>query len=632
MKHERFYLMAIAAAAALLFAACPTPVTSDDSNDKSNDANLSAMSVANAEGGAVALSPNFAALTTAYEVNVPTATVTVTISATAAHSGATVTGAGSLTLGAAGTKTTGTIVVTAEDGTTQKTYTVGVNRASADASTEARLSALTLKTSSTTWTLSPEFAADTHNYTLSVGNMVSYVDVTATAVDSNAVISGTGSKALNVGSNTVTVTATAEDGATTQTYTVTVTRAAPDSTLLGSLSTSAGILSPAFDPDSSMYTITLPSGSSSTTVSATRQFAGPDLEFSIDGGDFAPFIGSFVVSDVVEGTPQNAIIRVRYRDNTAVFEDYSITINRAAATASSVATLSDLTLNSGDITLSSVFSPDTHVYSAEVPASINWVELNFTTTDPGAVSSLSNMEEIDLVPGPNVIALTVTAADGVTQLTYTITVTRRAAPSLTIVDPVEGSSHSVGDITVSGTFIDPDADIARIIIGWGSQNVDCSLGVGTFTGTLDLSGAPNGPQSILVSAIDADNHLLMMVSRGFVITGSEVEAYSVSGSINLIGGLSDPAYLLLYLTPEEDEIGDPLGATTYYSTFIPVTNGDFPYDYSIGGVEPGTYEVSAVLFSQPVFDGAYVYGSGGHGIDVTTANVTGTDLTVVSGL
>lgn len=102
-------------------------------------------------------------------------------------------------------------------------------------STNANLSALTLSSG----TLSPAFAANTTSYTASVNNAVSSITVTPTVEQANATIqvrvnagsytsvtSGTASGALslNVGSNTVDVRVTAQDGTTQKTYTSTVTR------------------------------------------------------------------------------------------------------------------------------------------------------------------------------------------------------------------------------------------------------------------------------------------------------------------------------------------------------------------------------------------------------------------------
>ena len=90
-------------------------------------------------------------------------------------------------------------------------------------STDAALSALTV----TGATITPAFSADTLVYTASVANSVTSVTIAATADGSKAVVTGNvGVKALSVGENTFTVTATAEDGSTTKSYAVTIVRAA----------------------------------------------------------------------------------------------------------------------------------------------------------------------------------------------------------------------------------------------------------------------------------------------------------------------------------------------------------------------------------------------------------------------
>ncbi len=61
------------------------------------------------------------------------------------------------------------------------------------------------------------------SYTLDVGNSVSKITIKATAADSKASVSGTGTKSLKTGSNTFNVVVTAESGAK-KTYTITVNR------------------------------------------------------------------------------------------------------------------------------------------------------------------------------------------------------------------------------------------------------------------------------------------------------------------------------------------------------------------------------------------------------------------------
>lgn len=62
------------------------------------------------------------------------------------------------------------------------------------------------------YTLTPTFGMDTQNYDIIVDGSVSSVNVTAKAIDSKAVISGTGTVSLNEGSNTVKVDVKAENG------------------------------------------------------------------------------------------------------------------------------------------------------------------------------------------------------------------------------------------------------------------------------------------------------------------------------------------------------------------------------------------------------------------------------------
>ena len=127
-----------------------------------------------------------------------------------------------------------TVEVTAEDGETTKTYTVGVNRAAA--STDATLSGLTLSGIDF-----GTFTSGTTSYTASVANRVSQTTVSPTVNDDGAshviklggATDADGTVSLGVGSNVVTVEVTAEDDSTTRTYTVTVTRAAPSPPLTG---------------------------------------------------------------------------------------------------------------------------------------------------------------------------------------------------------------------------------------------------------------------------------------------------------------------------------------------------------------------------------------------------------------
>ena len=199
---------------------------------KSNDASLSALTLSD-----VTLSPSFATDTTSYTGDVPGNVVDTTVAATTTDEGATVaftpadaddtTDGHQVTLGVGPNPIT--VTVTAEDGATVQSYTITVITKSNDAS----LSALTLSDV----TLSPSFATDTTSYTGDVPGNVVDTTVAATTTDEGATVAVTPADAddttdghqvtLAVGPNPITVTVTAEDGTTVQSYTITVTRAMP---------------------------------------------------------------------------------------------------------------------------------------------------------------------------------------------------------------------------------------------------------------------------------------------------------------------------------------------------------------------------------------------------------------------
>ena len=201
------------------------------------DATLSALTVSDGTND-VPLTPDFDSNTVSYTASVvhSVSSVTVTPTVNESHASVTVDGttvvtgtassAVSLTAGQANDIE---VVVSAEDTSVTKTYTVSVTRAG---SSDATLSALTISDG----TLTPAFDSSTTAYTAAVANSVASVTVTPTVNESNAAVavngaavdSGTASQAisLTVGQSTdVTVVVTAQDGVTTRTYTIGVTRA-----------------------------------------------------------------------------------------------------------------------------------------------------------------------------------------------------------------------------------------------------------------------------------------------------------------------------------------------------------------------------------------------------------------------
>ena len=89
------------------------------------------------------------------------------------------------------------------------------------------------------------------------------------------------------------------------------------------------------------------------------------------------------------------------------------------------ADLTGLSLSSG--TLSPAFDPSTTAYSASVDNATTNLGVS-ATASPGAVAVVSGGS--NLAVGSNTVTITVTAADGMTTKTYTVTVDRAAPPAL----------------------------------------------------------------------------------------------------------------------------------------------------------------------------------------------------------
>ena len=213
-------------------------VTQPDPKPPSTNATLKALALS---GGAT-LSPAFAPSTTAYTAQVDLDVETVKITATTANTRARV----AITPADADTRTAGhqiqlnegenriTLVVTAQNGSTKKTYTITVSRAEpkpADATLSSL--ALTVLNSAVSATLSPAFAPSTTAYTAQVGPDIGALTITAVAQDAGATVAlprdqspvSAGVQVLLYGGeNKITVVVTAQDGKTTKTYTITVTR------------------------------------------------------------------------------------------------------------------------------------------------------------------------------------------------------------------------------------------------------------------------------------------------------------------------------------------------------------------------------------------------------------------------
>jgi hypothetical protein len=156
--------------------------------------------------------------TTYYKVVVENSVSSIAIAASPEYSKATVSGTGTKALSIYSNLFN--VTVTAENGD-KRTYTVEVQRKdenglAAPPSTNAYLSDLVIDG------VAIEFNKETLTYSVEVGNLISSLTVTPTLEDPKSTVD-VSSTALAVGINTISVTVTAESGAT-RVYTITVNR------------------------------------------------------------------------------------------------------------------------------------------------------------------------------------------------------------------------------------------------------------------------------------------------------------------------------------------------------------------------------------------------------------------------
>ena len=577
-----------------MFTSCPSvfnPGTVEAPVTPATDAYLTTLGVV---VGGTPRDLSFVKTTMAYTVNVGTGITEVTVSATASSSSATIAGTGVLTLGAAGSTTVRNVVVTAADGTTTKTYTLTVKRATVGASSVSTLSALSVTLFGVAKTLTPApFASGTLSYEVVGGfpNEASFMTINATATDSGADITGDGDRTMVVGANALHVQVTADDGVTMTTYTVNVERLNPESDKLSALSASG--LGLAFSPNTRTYSLNAPNSLSSTTIAATPELSGSTIDISLNGGtSFNTFTSSAVVA-LAEG-PNTITLRVNkeYSGDPGSSLYYTVSITRAASGASADASLSDLTLDGSFLAYSPVFASGTYSYTATVPSWDSSLSVTPTTTDAGAVAVVSGNNSLSY--GANTITVSVTAADGTTQHTYTITVTRRSPPSLTIASPANGATVDISTsttLTLSGSFTDTDGEVASIEYYFGSTFTAATVSGNTFSATIDLSGSTNGKKQIIVTAKDSADSILASAPVAVTITGG-VTGHSISFYAVLPDGATQSdGYLMVEVYNAVDD--------TYPLFDMDLSGVTFPLHISAEGLTDASYTIEVWITDAP---------------------------------
>jgi len=193
--------------------------------------------------------------------------------------------------------------------------------------------------------------------------------------------------------------------------------------------------------------------------------------------------------------------------------------------------LSGLLLSAG--TLDPEFAKATTQYTASVPYDVASIKVTPTADDPKPTVTVNGTpviygqasDSINLDVGSNTITVVSTAADGLSQVTYIINITRASSPYLTRVDVTykSGKTSTTVPVNIVASQIEYNANmpstVNSITVTSYSQDVNASILV---NGNQNLT---NGQVSTAISVVVGTTRIPIVVTSG---VGSDSKVYGIS--------------------------------------------------------------------------------------------------------
>ncbi len=286
------------------------------------------------------------------------------------------------------------------------------------------------------------FNGAANTYTITVPNTTGSVIVKPTLEQTNAsvtvkgeqLIGGEASIALlssgtsDGTTTTIPVVVTAQNGSTKKTYTLIVNRQA---SLLTAPITILGVDGFVFKPDQGTYTL---NPVAETTSSLMLDFgslpSGVNVSVTNNSMSVSPQNGAYIVP-LAKGN--NKIVITVFSGGAMTIQNYTINVTRAASNDTSI---SAAFINFGGERTEYLIPNELGNY--EITATEDWARLDMIPTQAGdgAIlvvkkgNEIVSPEHLALDMGINVFSIIVTAPDGVTTRTYTLTITKNEAVPL----------------------------------------------------------------------------------------------------------------------------------------------------------------------------------------------------------
>ena len=556
---------------------------------QADDATASLSSLAPSVGS---LSPAFDANTVAYSMTVPNGTTSLKLTPTATDSNvksislvqdggtastvATGKASAALKIPALGTPSTIVVTVTAQNGYTTQAYTITLTQAG---NSDASLASLRASAG----TFAPVFASGTTTYTLTVPTGTSTVTLTPTANNttvhsivltangsSQTIANGAASTALTVPAVGATVNlslaVTAQDGSSVVTYAIALKQQAANDAALSALSVSVGALAPAFSATTLSYSVSVPFGTSSITVTPTAHDAAhASLAVAQDGGAAAHVnsgSASAALTIPAPGTPTVIAVVVTAQDGTTT-QTYSISVTQQSGADD---TLASLALSAG--TLTPVFAGATHAYTAILPhgtvsftvtpTSTNALAHSISVAQDGGAPALvasghaSAALSVPAVGATSTISVTVVSQDQANTLTYTVAVSQAASTVSTLssiglsdgaLRPGFSAAVTSYDVTVTsnntGLVVTPAAtDPAAKSIGI-SQDGGAAVTIASGSASAPFTIPAAGASTVLRITVTAQNNS----TTTYQLTVNRAAATDAAlGNLTVSAGTLSPAF------------------------------------------------------------------------------------------
>ena len=405
--------------------------------------------------------------------------------------------------------------------------------------------------------MSPSFTSGVQNYFDTIPGNAASITISATPADgANITINGGSSNQVSISqqSTPIIIQVTAQDGIHINSDTVKVWRLGTIALLNSlTLATSGGnpiTLSPSFSTNNLLYTAAVANGVSSVILNA----------IPTDPNSIVKYGNNALPATIVLGVGTSDVDLTVMSEDKQTTTTYRITINRSGA---SDASLQNLTVSTGSLN----FNYSTTDYIVKANYNDSTISITPTTTDPNATVVLNSNSvqqgtpaQIKLNKGGNNATIVVTAQDGHTQITYSLTIIRAFAVTISndgycSTSPTNTVNGYTGDsiniavtnvklgyhfnnwqlLTGTGIIIDTTDSATKVVMGATDIGIKASCLINSYT--LTMIGTGNGTVSPAAPTIV--KYGIAQAITATSVTGYHFVSWSVTAGSASVANLTD---------------------------------------------------------------------------------------------